>query len=153
MSLHSYVKVFVHVVWTVKGREKVLSRDTRPVLERHLLEYAAKNGIKIETLCVQIDHVHGLIDLSSKQRLEDVMHLLKGESSHWINSSDLMAVKFSWQRGYGAFSVSLSDRVRVKTYIDGQDDHHRIRSFGEEYKTLLREHGFAVGSADESFSE
>ena len=121
MSLHSYVRVYVHVIWRIKKRAMVLTDTIRPAVKEHLLQYANNNDIKVETLNVQSDHVHALIDLSSTQRLEDVLHLLKGESSHWINSDNLVSGKFSWQRGYGAFSVSLTDRRRVRAYIDGQD--------------------------------
>ncbi len=69
------------------------------------------------------------------------MKLLKGESSHWINENNLISQKFNWQRGYGAFSVSPSHLTVVRKYIANQDEHHRTKTFLEEYNTILKKYG------------
>ena len=88
------------------------------------------------------DHVHALIDLPTNLAIEDVTQLLKGSSSHWINSNDIIKGKFAWGRGYGAFSVSESNVTAVAKYIANQEQHHRVRTFAEELKEFIERHGF-----------
>ena len=89
---------------------------------------------------VNADHVHALIDLPTSLCIEDIMQLLKGSSSHFINESKLVAGKFTWGRGYGVFSVSHSDVEHVTTYVAEQEEHHRKRSFADEVKLLIERH-------------
>ena len=90
---------------------------------------------------VNADHVHALVDLPTHLRIEEVMQLFKGSSSHWINVSKLLQAKFGWGRGYGVFSVSHSSVAQVAKYIATQEEHHRQRSFAEELKLLVERHG------------
>jgi REP element-mobilizing transposase RayT len=90
---------------------------------------------------VNADQVHAIVDLSTSQSIESVMHLLKGASSHWINEQNLINGKFTWGRGYAAFSVSESALSHVVEYIANQDEHHRHKSFSEEYCQFLDRHG------------
>lgn len=84
------------------------------------------------------DHTHTLIDLPTNLTIENVIHLFKGSSSHWINQHRLIKGRFAWGRGYGAFSVSHSDVGRVAKYIANQDGHHRKRTFEDEYQRFVR---------------
>jgi REP element-mobilizing transposase RayT len=86
---------------------------------------------------VNSDHIHALIDLPTNLSIEEAMHLLKGSSSHWINEHNLCKSKFSWGRGYAALSVSESALHKVIKYIELQEDHHRIKSFSEEYEEFI----------------
>jgi len=95
----------------------------------------------MKTNYVNADHVHALIDLPTNLPIEDVAQLLKGSSSYWINSNDLVQGKFAWGRGYGAFSVSESKLDDVTHYISNQAEHHRVRTFSEELKELVERHG------------
>ena len=142
--LHSHTKIFVHLVWATKNRERILRREARPLVQEHIAAYAKDNRIIVPAVNVQIDHVHTLLNLQSDQKLEDIARVLKGESSHWINEKNMLFQKFCWQRGYGAFSVSPSHFGAVKNYINTQDEHHREMTFAEEYKTLMRKYGFAT---------
>lgn len=90
---------------------------------------------------VNVDHVHALVDLPTKLSIEALVQLLKGSSSHWINSNDLVTGKFAWGRGYGAFSVSQSNVGRVARYIADQEEHHCVRTFAEELKEFIERHG------------
>ena len=91
--------------------------------------------------CFNADHVHSLVDLPTSKSIEDVMHLLKGSSSHWINEQGLLSGKFSWGRGYGAFSVSHSQINRVVAYIAGQEAQHRKQTFSQELAVFVRNYG------------
>ena len=87
---------------------------------------------------VNADHVHALIDLPTNTSIEDVVQLLKGSSSHWINRNDVVHGKFAWGRGYGAFSVSESNVDTVAKYVAEQD---RVRTFSDELKEFIERHG------------
>jgi REP element-mobilizing transposase RayT len=148
--LHSYIKVFIHLTWATNKREKLLKKEIRPLILKHIAEYARTSQINLEALNVQAEHVHTLIKLLSDQKVESIVHLLKGESSHWINSENIIPQKFFWQRGYAAFSISPSHYDRVKLYIQNQDEHHRKLTFTEEYHILLTKYGFLHTETDES---
>ncbi|HEU0050234.1 MAG TPA: transposase [Nitrososphaera sp.] len=90
---------------------------------------------------VNPDHVHVLVDLPTKLNIEEMMQLLKGSSSHWINENKLLGTRFGWGRGYGAFSVSHSGIGEVTNYIATQEEHHRKRSFSQELKLLVERYG------------
>ena len=87
---------------------------------------------------VNPDHVHVLVDLPTKLAIEQIMQLFKGSSSHWINENNLVAGKFAWGRGYGAFSVSHSGIAEVASYIAKQEEHHGKGSFLEELKLFVK---------------
>jgi REP element-mobilizing transposase RayT len=107
----------------------------------HLSEYANEKGFYMKNNYFNTDHTHALIDLPTNMTIEHVIQLLKGSSSHWINHSLLLKGRFAWGRGYGAFSVSHSDVSRVANYITRQEEHHRKRSFAQEYEIFVRRYG------------
>ncbi len=109
------------------------------------MSIAESNGIYTKALHVNPDHVHALIDLPRTCSVDDVVKALKGCSSRWINSSGLLVGHFRWARGYGAFSVSASVLEDVVAYIEGQEAHHRIRTFAEEYEAFARRYGLGSG--------
>ena len=90
---------------------------------------------------VNTDHVHAVVDLPTSLNIEQMMHLFKGASSHWVNQNNLLPAKFAWGRGYGAFSVSHSGIGAVAKYVAKQEEHHRKRSFSEELKMLVERYG------------
>src|SRR5215510_5303598 len=109
MSIHSYSRCRLHLTWATLGRERLLSKPTAAKLSRFLYEYAQSKDIYMRINYVNADHVHTLIDLPTKYSIEEAVKLLKGASSHWINQNRIIAGKFAWGRGYGAFSVSQSN--------------------------------------------
>lgn len=151
--LHSYTRIIVHLIWATKNRQKIISKAARPRIERHIRSYAKENEIMLDIVNVQVEHVHELIYLLSNQQVDQIAKLLKGESSHWINDNNVLPQRFSWQRGYGAFSVSPSHLNVVRRYIAQQDEHHRTKTFLEEYNEILGKYGFdPIGETDESVS-
>lgn len=86
--------------------------------------------------CVE-DHIHFLISLGSEQTIAKVAMLIKGESSFWVNKERLVEPKFEWQDEYIALSVSYSAANRVRAYIQRQEEHHKIKTFSEEYDAFL----------------
>jgi REP element-mobilizing transposase RayT len=119
----------------------MFSPDAALRVSKFLNNYASKNGVYMRLNFVNTDHVHVLIDLPTATPVEQVVKLFKGASSHWINEQNLVLGKFAWGLGYGAFSVSQSDLERVSKYIAGQADHHRTKTFEEEYRRFVKVYG------------
>ena len=141
MSIHSYSRCWVHVIWGTHNREKVLNKRVAADLSRFPGQYAEVHGVYMKINYVNAEHVHALIDLPTAFSIEKLMQLLKGSSSHWINSNDVITEKFAWGRGYGAFSVSESNVYQLARYIANQEEHHRVRTFEEELKEFIDRHG------------
>ena len=137
MSLHSYSRVWLHLIWATLERRPLLFESTAARVSAYLTQYASEKGIYLKINYVNPDHVHLLVDLPTHLCIEEAMHLFKGSSSHWINENHLVPGKFGWGRGYGAFSVSHSGVAEVAQYIATQEEHHRKRSFSEELKLLV----------------
>lgn len=141
MSLHSYSRVWLHLTWATLERRPLLFQSAATKLSAYLSQYASEKGIYLKTNYVNPDHVHALVDLPTHLCIEEMMHLFKGASSHWINENDLVPGKFAWGRGYGVFSVSHSGVSEVANYIATQEEHHRKRSFSEELRLLVERYG------------
>jgi len=137
-----YAKIWVHLVWTTKNREPILTREFRSTIFGHIRENAGKKGIYIDSINGYLEHVHCLISLGCGQNIDKILMLLKGESSYWTNKNNLFREKFEWQDEYFAVSVSESALNRVRDYIKNQEEHHRKRSFQEEYDEFMRKYGF-----------
>ena len=147
--LHSYTKLYVHLIWGTKNRFNYFNKEIRDLVKGHILKYAKENNIEVLSINIQSDHLHLLISLRSDQKVDDIVKRLKGESSHWINSENIIKPKFSWQRGYGAFSISSSHLDAVKNYIKNQDEHHKKVSFIDEYKKILTKYGYSIDNTNE----
>lgn len=139
-----FVRIWIHLIWSTKNSEPVLGDALRERVFCHIKENAAKKDIYLDTINGVADHVHCLISLKSDQTISKVAQLLKGESSHWVNDEGSAIGKFEWQDEYIAVSVSESMANRVREYIRNQKEHHRIKTFGEEYEEFIRSYGFAV---------
>ena len=136
----SLTKIVVHVVFSTKNREPCLSKTIRDDLFAYVV------GILKSLNCITLiingteDHVHALIVMSKTISLSKMMEEMKGGSSRWLNSQTVMSRHFSWQAGYGAFSVSESQISKVIDYIANQEEHHRKATFQEELVLLLKKH-------------
>lgn len=96
MSLHSYSRVWLHIVWATLERRQLLGKPAAARLSTYLQDYAKQKGIYMKINFVTPDHVHALIDLPTNLTIEDMMQLFKGSSSHWINAQNLVAGRFGW---------------------------------------------------------
>ena len=141
MPLHSYTRCWLHIVWATIECRPLLEKPAAARLSAHLREYAIEKSIYMKINFVNADHTHVLVDLPASKAIEEVVQLLKGGSSHWVNESNLVPGKFGWQRGYGAFSVSHSAVDEVCAYIANQEEHHRKKTFAEELKLFVERYG------------
>ena len=141
MSAHCYSRCWIHLIWGTLDREKLLNKTAAARVSRYLHEYAEDKGVYMKINYVNAEHVYTLVDLPTAFSIEELIQLLKGSSSHWVNSNDIVTGKFAWGRGYGAFSVSESNLDQVARYIANQEEHHRVRTFAEELKEFIDRHG------------
>ena len=137
-----FVKVWIHFVWSTKNREPLLSDEIRQNVFRHIQENAKIKDIHIDFINGYVDHVHCLISLGTDQTIENIMRLIKGESSFWINKNNLCKTKFGWQDEYFAVSVSESNVPSVRKYIANQEEHHKLKSFDDEFNGFMKRAGF-----------
>ncbi|MCF6358397.1 MAG: IS200/IS605 family transposase [Draconibacterium sp.] len=140
----SYVKIWIHAVWTVKNRMPLLNHDARENLFTHIHNNALEKEILMEVVGGHNNHVHCLFRLKNNQTIENVMQLIKGESSFWFNKNNLSQNKLNWQKEYFAVSVSESKVDVVKKYIQNQEEHHRKKTWDEEYTEFITKYGFKV---------
>ena|ERR1043165_8679357 len=141
MSTHSYFRCWLHVIWETLRGEPMFDKRAAAKASINLSAYSLEKGIYMKINYFNADHSHALIDLPTSLSIEQVVQLLKGGSSHWINQNRLVRGRFASGRGYGAFSVSHSDVDRVCTYIASQAEHHRKRTFEEEYQLFVKRYG------------
>ena len=141
MSTHSYTRLWTHLIWETLSREPILDKRAAAKASIFLSDYSKERGIYMKINFFNADHTHALIDLPTNICIEEVIKLFKGSSSHWINQQRMLKGHFSWGRGYGGFSVSHSDVDRVARYIANQEEHHRKRTYAEEFAMFVKRYG------------
>lgn len=139
----SWVRVWVHFVFTTKNRQRILKpHELRKELFEHIKENANKKGIFLDTINGYEEHVHCLISLSKEITISKTMQMIKGESSYWFNRKENIKNKLSWQDDYWAVSVSESHLEKVRNYINNQEEHHRGKTFEEEVKEFIKKYNW-----------
>ena len=141
MSTHSYSRLWIHLIWETLGREPMLDKRAAANASSFRNENSLEKGIYMKINYFNADHTHALIDLPTRYSIEEVIKLLKGGSSYWINHNRIVKGRFAWGVGYGAFSVSHSDVGRVARYIANQEEHLRRRTYAEEYAMFVKRYG------------
>lgn len=139
-----YTKVMIHFIWATKNRMPLITDELKPLLLSHIIENSKKKEIFIDSLnCVE-DHIHILLSLGTEQTIAKTAMLIKGESSYWVNKQKLSKSKFEWQDEYIALSVSESGVTNVRQYIANQEEHHKMKTFMDEYEAFLKENGLGA---------
>ncbi|MBK8611255.1 MAG: IS200/IS605 family transposase [Chitinophagaceae bacterium] len=139
-----YIKIWIHFVWATKNREPVLEKESRQQLFGHIKENGKIKNIHVDFVNGHIDHVHALVSLHTEQTIAKVAQMLKGESAYWANRNNLFQKTLVWQDEYFAVSVSESGINKVREYIKHQEEHHRKKSFQEEYDEFMEKYGFEI---------
>jgi putative transposase len=134
--------VYVHLVFSTKDRQTFLDPAA---LRDEMHAYLGGVSAKLDSPALLVggtnDHVHALCRLGRTVSQSDLVKEIKRASSIWIKERDASLRDFAWQSGFGIFSVSASNVEAVRTYIAKQEEHHRFRSFQDEYREFLRKHG------------
>jgi REP element-mobilizing transposase RayT len=139
---HTYASTFVHCIFSAKDRRPLIPADRKTELYAYFGGIARGEGLSLIAAGGTDNHIHLLFVLPATYTLANAVQKLKGSSSRWMGKG------FCWQEGYGAFSVSPSQVPTVKRYIENQEEHHRKRSFEQEFVALLRRCGIGY---DERF--
>ncbi|MBI4468482.1 MAG: IS200/IS605 family transposase [Acidobacteria bacterium] len=136
----THLSLHYHLIFSTKNRVGLIIPDWRGRLHAYLGGIMNELDGVPEKIGGVEDHVHLLVGLRATHRLADVLKDIKGSSSKWVHD-EIKCREFSWQEGYGAFTVSASQLEAVKRYIDHQEEHHRKKTFQEEYLEFLRQSG------------
>ena len=129
--------MYVQLVFAVWNRENVLNKNIRPRLFEYISGIVSSLGHKSIIVDGVSDHIHILFGLNPSKSVSDTVHDIKRSSSLFINTNKLVPGRFSWQEGYGGFTYSRSQIENVYKYIDRQEEHHKKKSFQEEYISIL----------------
>ncbi|MGE0089581.1 MAG: IS200/IS605 family transposase [Bacteroidales bacterium] len=138
----SFVRIWVHFVWGTKNREALFNKDNILIIINHIKENAKQKGIYIDCINGGNDHLHCLISLNPNESTSKTVQLIKGESSFWINKNNLVKQKFEWGDEYFAVSVSDSSIHAIREYIRNQEEHHKKKTWTEEYEEFIQNYNF-----------
>jgi REP element-mobilizing transposase RayT len=138
---HSYVSALFHCVFSTKERRKTITEDLQDRLSPYMGGIARENKIKALAIGGVENHVHLLLSLPSTVTIAQAMQFIKGGSSRWVHETFAEHREFEWQEGYGAFSIGVSQVADTIRYIENQREHHRAKTFEEEYIAILERHG------------
>jgi putative transposase len=133
----TYTQIYIQVVFAVKYRENMISNEWKDDLHKYISGIIKGKGQKSIIVNGMPDHIHAFIGLKPAMSISDLVRDLKNNSSKWINENKLVKGKFSWQEGFGAFSYSMSQVENVYNYILKQEEHHKAKTFKEEYLDFL----------------
>ena len=133
----TYTQLDVQLVFAVKGRESLIQKPWRDELYQYITGIVQSHRHKMLRINGMPDHVHIFIGYHPTQLIPMLVEEIKTSSNKFIKEKGFAAHKFSWQKGYGAFSYSRSHRDAVIKYIDNQEQHHRKKTFREEYLAFL----------------
>ena len=134
---NTYTQIHIHAIFAVRTRAGLIKSEWNNDLYKYIAGIIQHYNHKPLAINGMPDHIHILIGLRPTQSLADLMQDIKGSSSKWINDQRLVLGHFEWQSGYGAFSYSKSQVPQVISYIRTQEEHHRQKSFLDEYKEFL----------------
>ena len=137
---HALVNNRVHVIFSTKGRESLVTSPLREELYAYIGGILRGHQGALLEIGGMPDHLHLVICLVPNTSVAEIVRLVKANSSKWVNERPERVGRFAWQSGYGAFSVSLSRLATVRKYVRCQEDHHRTKTFQEEFVEFLRRH-------------
>ncbi len=134
---NTYTQIYLQFIFAPKFRASLIHHDWENDLYKYITGIIQHHNHKMLCINGMPDHIHLLVGFHTTQSIGDLMQDVKASSSKWINENKLTKHRFEWQSGYGAFSYSKSQVADVIAYIQRQKEHHRKRTFLEEYKLFL----------------
>lgn len=134
----TYSQIYIHVVFAVKGRESFINSIWEERLYQYITGIVENKGQKMLAINGMPDHIHFFIGMKPECSLSDLIREVKKSSNEFINENKFVKGKFNWQIGYGAFSYSYSQLTTVIKYIMNQKEHHKKKTFKEEYIAFLK---------------
>ena len=135
---NTYSSLFFHIVFSTKNRQPFIDENIEPELYAYMSSIATSNGSYVHKIGGVSDHVHLFTTLPRTLSISDLLEEIKKNSSKWIKTKGQHYCDFSWQKGFGAFSVSESQHDAVSVYIANQKEHHKTHSYQDEYRKFLQ---------------
>jgi len=135
---NTFTQIYIQTVFTVQNRISLIKSEWKIELYKYITGIVQNNGHKLIAINGMPDHLHVFIGMKPNQSLSDLMQDIKGDSSNWIHEKGFVKERFEWQAGFGAFSYSISQIDKVVKYINNQTNHHKIKTFIEEYLDFLK---------------
>jgi len=137
----SYTCLHYHLVFSTEQRRALIAGEIRPRLHDYMAGIIKELDGQAIAINGMPDHVHILARLHPTRAVADVLRVVKANSSKWVRQTFSVGREFAWQKGYSAFAVSRSNVERVRRYVEGQEAHHKTRTFQDELIALLERHG------------
>jgi REP element-mobilizing transposase RayT len=135
---NSYSQLYVQIVFAVKGRQNLISKKLKDEIYKYITGIITNQKQKLIVINGMPDHIHILVGIKPNISLSDLVRDIKSSSSKFINEQRWVNGKFEWQTGFGAFSYGHSQLSNVIKYIENQEEHHKKRTFKEEYIAFLK---------------
>src|SRR5690606_38433306 len=129
----TFTQIFIQIVFSVKGRQNLIPAENREELHKFITGIVQHRGQKLFAVFAMPDHIHMLVSVKPTILISDLVRDIKARSSKFINDKKWMNNKFTWQKGYGAFSYSQSSVDVVVKFILNQEDHHKPKPFQTQY--------------------
>ncbi|MCG9909884.1 MAG: IS200/IS605 family transposase [Flavobacteriales bacterium] len=135
---NTFTQIYIHLVFSVKGRQNLIQKNWKEELHKYICGVVNGKSQKVYAIGGVADHIHILVSIKPEISISELVRDIKANSSKWVNEKRLVSGKFNWQEGYGAFSHTHSLLDTVIAYINNQEEHHKKKSFKEEYIELLQ---------------
>jgi len=137
---NTYSQILIQVIFAVKGRANLIPSEKEADVYKYISGIIKGKGQKSLIVNGMPDHVHLFIGIKPVVAISDLVRDIKNNSSNYINANNLIHGKFEWQEGFSVFSYSFSQMRNVYNYILNQKEHHKKRTFKEEYLCFLKKH-------------
>jgi putative transposase len=134
---NTYTQIHIQAVFSVQNRDCIIGKKWKDELFKYITGIIQNHNHKLLAINGMPDHVHIFFGMRPTQSISELMQQIKGDSSKWVNEKRFIHSKFSWQEGYGAFSYGKSQTDQVINYIQMQENHHKKKTFIEEYEEFL----------------
>ncbi len=134
----TFSQIYIQIVFAVKGRQNLIGKEWKDELHKYISGIITNKGQKSIIVNGVSDHVHIFVGLKPAMAISDLVRDIKNNSSNFINAKNFIKGRFMWQEGYGAFSYAHSQIEQVYNYILNQEEHHKKKSFKEEYLDFLQ---------------
>ena len=134
----TYTQIYIHIIFAVKGRSNLISSSWKNELYKYITGIITNEAQKLIAINGMPDHIHLLVGLKPTIALSNLVRDIKANSSRFVNEKSWIKGKFEWQHGFGAFSYSHSQLDTIINYINNQEEHHKKKTFKEEYITFLK---------------
>lgn len=138
---HSFNKIWIHAIWATKFRQPLIHQNIENKLYHFISEQLRELGCPVRIINGMPGHIHCFFLLNPQKSISEVIKQIKGSSSHFTNTNNLIGRHFAWQTGYASFSVSESVADRVFKYIKNQKRHHQAKTFQQEHDDFLKLYG------------